>query len=51
MPQVFIPQLVQLWQEGRFPFEKLVRDYRLEDINEGFDDSRRGETIKPVIVF
>ena len=51
VPQVFIPQLVQLWQEGRFPFEKLVRDYRLEDINEGFDDSRRGETIKPVIVF
>lgn len=51
VPQVFIPQLVQLWQEGRFPFEKLVRDYRLEDINEGFDDSRRGNTIKPVIIF
>ena len=51
VPQVFIPQLVQLWQEGRFPFEKLVRDYRLEDINEGFDASRRGETIKPVIIF
>ena len=51
VPQVFIPRLIQLWKEGRFPFEKLVRDYALDDINQGFEDSRIGKTIKPVIVF
>ncbi len=51
VPQVFIPRLIQLWKEGRFPFEKLVNDYALDDINQGFEDSKSGKTIKPVIVF
>lgn len=51
VPQVFIPRLIQLWRDGRFPFEKLVNDYALEDINQGFEDSKSGKTIKPVIIF
>lgn len=51
VPQVFIPRLIQLWKDGRFPFEKLVSDYAIDDINQGFEDSKSGKTIKPVIVF
>jgi aryl-alcohol dehydrogenase len=51
VPQVFIPRLIQLWKDGRFPFDKLVSDYSLEDINQGFEDSKSGKTIKPVIIF
>ena len=51
VPQVFIPRLIQLWKEGRFPFEKLVRDYELADINQGFEDSKSGKAIKPVVIF
>jgi aryl-alcohol dehydrogenase len=51
VPQVFIPRLIQLWKEGRFPFEKLVKDYSLEAINQGFEDSKSGKAIKPVIIF
>ncbi|MGW9111698.1 NAD(P)-dependent alcohol dehydrogenase [Microbacterium sp. NPDC055683] len=51
VPQVFIPRLVQLWQDGRFPFERLIRNYTLDRINAGFADSKSGETVKPVIVF
>jgi len=51
VPQVFIPHLLDLWRQGKFPFEKLVREYALEDINQGFEDSRNGFVIKPVIVF
>ncbi|GAA1001681.1 NAD(P)-dependent alcohol dehydrogenase [Subtercola frigoramans] len=51
VPQVFIPQLIQLWLDGRFPFEKLVKDYSLDQINEGFADSKSGVTVKPVIIF
>jgi aryl-alcohol dehydrogenase len=51
VPQVFIPKLVELWKEGRFPIDKLMRNYSLEEINQGFADSASGEVIKPVVVF
>ncbi|MET8215977.1 NAD(P)-dependent alcohol dehydrogenase [Streptomyces hirsutus] len=51
VPQVFIPHLVELWQQGRFPFDELVSTYELEAINEAFADSADGTTIKPVVVF
>jgi aryl-alcohol dehydrogenase len=51
VPQDFVPRLVQLWRQGRFPFEKLVRSYPFEQINEAFADSEAGTTIKPVLLF
>jgi aryl-alcohol dehydrogenase len=51
VPQVFIPRLVELWQQDRFPFDELVRTYELEAVNEAFADSAKGMTVKPVIVF
>lgn len=51
IPQVFIPRLIELWRQGRFPFDRLVRNYPFEQINEAFAASERGEVIKPVVVF
>jgi aryl-alcohol dehydrogenase len=51
VPQDFIPRLVALWQQGRFPVDKLTKKYKLEDINQAFADSASGATVKPVIVF
>ena len=51
VPQVFIPRLVQLWKEGKFPMDKLIRHYKLEDVNQGFEDSASGAVIKPVSLF
>jgi aryl-alcohol dehydrogenase len=51
VPQIFIPQLIQLWRDGRFPFDRLIKEYPFADINEGFADSKSGATIKPVLVF
>jgi aryl-alcohol dehydrogenase len=51
VPQQFIPRLVELWRQGRFPLDKLIRTYKLDDINSGFADSHSGAVIKPVIVF
>ncbi|MEU5281043.1 NAD(P)-dependent alcohol dehydrogenase [Streptomyces asoensis] len=51
VPQTFIPRLVELWEQGRFPFERLIKTYSLDDINTAFADSESGEVIKPVIVF
>jgi aryl-alcohol dehydrogenase len=51
VPQVFIPRLVDLWSQGRFPLEKLIRHYDLASINVAFKDSASGATVKPVIVY
>jgi len=49
VPDIFIPQLIELYRQGRFPFDKLVRFYAFEDINRALHDSEKGVTVKPVI--
>lgn len=51
IPKLFIPRLVEFYKEGRFPFDKLVRYYGLDEINRAFEDTHNGSTIKPVIRF
>jgi aryl-alcohol dehydrogenase len=48
-PQEFIPKLVDLVVEGRFPIERMITFYELADINQAAADSSAGRTIKPVI--
>ena len=48
-PHVFIPKLVALHAEGRFPFDRLIRYYRFEDINTALLDGEQGRTVKPVL--
>ncbi|MET0984666.1 MAG: NAD(P)-dependent alcohol dehydrogenase [Steroidobacteraceae bacterium] len=48
-PQEFIPQLAQLFLDGKLPVDKLVRTYRLDEINQAVADSVSGRTIKPVL--
>lgn len=49
VPQQFIPQLVALHQQGRFPFDKLVTHYPLAEINQAARDSTAGRTLKPIL--
>lgn len=51
VPQVFIPQLIQLWKQGKFPIEKLSKTFAFAEINEAFEASAAGEVIKPILVF
>lgn len=50
-PQTFIPELVRYYKEGRLPVDKLVKFYDFKDIEQAFDDSHKGITIKPVLRF
>lgn len=50
VPQVFIPQLIDLWRQGRFPFERLVERYPLDRIDEAEQSSLAGGVVKPVLV-
>ena len=50
-PDVFIPAMIEMQAQGRFPFEKLMRTYSFEQVNEAIADSKSGRTIKPVLQF
>ncbi|MDE9452632.1 NAD(P)-dependent alcohol dehydrogenase [Xenorhabdus bovienii] len=50
IPQIFVPQLIELYQQGRFPFDELIKFYPLDKINEAAKDSETGKTLKPVIL-
>jgi aryl-alcohol dehydrogenase len=45
----FIPILVDLFLQGRFPFDRLVRFYEFDQINQAMEDSEAGRTIKPIL--
>ncbi|SEJ41534.1 aryl-alcohol dehydrogenase [Azotobacter beijerinckii] len=45
----FIPTLVNLYLQGRFPFDKLCRFYRFDEVNQAMADSESGVTIKPIL--
>ena len=49
VPDVFIPRLIELYKQGRFPFDKLVTFYKLEDINKAVEDTEQGKVIKAVL--
>ncbi|HZA78521.1 MAG TPA: NAD(P)-dependent alcohol dehydrogenase [Acidimicrobiales bacterium] len=51
VPQDFIPRLISLFQAGHFPFDQLVKTYPVERVNDAFDDSSTGATIKPILLF
>jgi aryl-alcohol dehydrogenase len=50
VPQAFIPFLLDLYRQGRFPIDRLVTRFPFEQINEAFDAGRTGRVVKPVVV-
>ena len=49
VPQLLISKLIEFFRAGRFPFDRLVKQYEFEDIERAFEDSKQGRTIKPVL--
>jgi len=49
-PRLFLPRLIDYWQQGRFPFDRLIRTYRFEEIGQAFADLEQGSVIKPVLL-
>jgi len=48
-PKSFIPQLIDYYREGRFPFDRLLTFYELAQINQAVEDMEAGKVIKPVL--
>lgn len=50
VPKLLIPRLLELWRQGRFPFDQLIRTFPLEQINEAERAMKSGAVVKPVLV-
>ena len=50
-PRTFVPMLIELYRDGKFPFDRLIKTFPLNQINEAIAASQRGDVIKPVVVF
>jgi len=46
----FLPELMRHHAEGRFPFDRLIRYFDFDQINEAIHASESGEVVKPVLV-
>jgi len=51
VPQRFIPELISFYRDGRFPFDRLVSFYDLQDIEQAFNDCAAGAVVKAVLRF
>jgi len=51
IPDVFIPRLIKYYMEGQFPFDKLVTNYKFDEINTAIQEMESGDAIKPILTF
>jgi aryl-alcohol dehydrogenase len=49
VPEVFLPQLMRLWEQGQFPVERLMTFYDFDEIERAAHDAETGATIKAVL--
>lgn len=51
IPDLFIPQLIELYRQGRFPFDRIITFYPFDQINKAAGDSEKGKALKAVLRF
>jgi aryl-alcohol dehydrogenase len=50
--KTFIPKMIELWQQGQFPFDKIITQYHgIDSLETAAQAMRRGEVVKPVVIF
>jgi len=49
VPDLFIPKLIELYTQGRFPYDKMITFYPFDEINKAVEDMEKGTVIKPVL--
>jgi len=49
IPDLFIPTLIELYSQGKFPFDRLITFYPFDEINKAVGDMEKGKVVKPVL--
>ena len=48
---ILIPKLIDLYKQGRLPFDKMITYYPFDQINQAAEDAETGKTLKAVLRF
>lgn len=48
---VFIPQMIKYYREGKFPLNEFLSYFKFDDINKAYDDLVGKKVIRPIITF
>ena len=51
VPEIFIPQLIDLYLAGKFAFDRMITEYDFSQINEAIEDQKQGKVVKVVFTF
>ena len=51
VPAEFIPRMIGLYKDGRFPFDQLIKTFPFSAINDAIDAAHHGKATKAVVVF
>jgi len=49
IPGLFVPRLIDLYSQGRFPFDRMISFYPFDEINQAVADMEEGRVVKPVL--
>jgi len=49
VPELFIPVLIDLYAQGKLPYDRFVKYYSFDDINKAVEDMEKGIAIKPIL--
>lgn len=50
-PKDFVPKMIRWHLNGIFPFDKIEKEYPIEDFNTALQDMKKGKTVKAVLKF
>lgn len=49
IPDILIPKLISLYQQGLFPFDQLISQYEFDEITKAIEDFEQGKVMKAVL--
>ncbi|KAK3676315.1 hypothetical protein LTR78_003589 [Recurvomyces mirabilis] len=49
VPRDMIPKLIEMWREGKFPFDKLLTPFRFEGLKHAMAEMHAGRAIKAIL--
>jgi aryl-alcohol dehydrogenase len=49
IPDVFLPRLIELWRQERFPIDRIMTHYDFGEIDQAARDAEDGNVVKPVL--
>lgn len=50
VPREMVPKLVKMSKDGQFPFEKLLTEFKFEDLDKALAEMKKGSVIKPLMI-